>query len=65
MVWVRVRRRGVAGVCRWTDAVVGLDAPTVGTPAPEEGGAPAGAGWMVHVVVAYVVVYVLHRLAGS
>jgi hypothetical protein len=64
MVWVRLRRLGVTGVCRWTLLVVGLDTLAQAHQLWMGVGRPAGVGWMLHTVVSYAVVYALYGLAG-
>jgi hypothetical protein len=62
MVALRVRRLGGGGVYQLTLAAIGMDAGSQVYQLCARLGHPAGVLWLLHVVMCYTVLYILHRL---
>lgn len=61
-VWSRLRQLGLHGVGRWTLGVIVVDAAGQTWSMGARAGQPAGVGWFSHVVLGYLMVYVVLRL---
>jgi hypothetical protein len=62
-VALKLRKLQIGGVCELTLAAVMVDAVAQVWHMAGHVGRPAGAAWLVHVTLSYLMVYILYRLA--
>ena len=62
LVWMRLRRLSVNGVCQWTLVVISADAIVQMGHLAMHVGHAAGVVWLLHAALSYTMVYVLYRL---